>query len=32
VLELPPGFRMPHLNDDSYVIETGEQQRLWIEG
>ena len=23
VLELPPGFRMPHLNADSYVIENG---------
>jgi glycosyltransferase involved in cell wall biosynthesis len=29
VLELPPGFRMPHLNADSYVIETGEHERLW---
>ena len=29
VLELPPGFRMPHLNADTYVIETGEQERLW---
>ena len=29
VLELPPGFRMPHLNADSYVIDTGEQERLW---
>ncbi len=27
VLELPPGFRMPHLNADTYVIETGE--RAW---
>ena len=29
VLELPPGFRMPHLNADSCVIDTGEQERLW---
>jgi glycosyltransferase involved in cell wall biosynthesis len=29
VLELPPGFRMPHLNADSYVIDTGEQECLW---
>ena len=29
VLELPPGFRMPHLNADSYVIENGEQERQW---
>ena len=29
VLELPPGFRMPHLNADSYVIESGGQEHLW---
>ena len=29
VLELPPGFRMPHLNADSYVIEAGRQERFW---
>jgi glycosyltransferase involved in cell wall biosynthesis len=28
-LELPPGFRRPHLNAASYVIETGEHERLW---
>ncbi len=29
VLELPPGFRLPHLNADSYTIETGEPERHW---
>jgi glycosyltransferase involved in cell wall biosynthesis len=27
VLEFPPGFRMPHLHADSYMIETGDGQR-----
>jgi glycosyltransferase involved in cell wall biosynthesis len=27
VLEFPPGFRMPHLHADSYVIENGDAHR-----